>query len=732
MKIFDLNSETRLTARRKDVFVVVTIFIIVLSVYSNTFDASWHFDDGPNILNNRALHLTHLNWQDVKKSFFASWDGGGKLYRPAACLSFALNYYFGRTEVPGYHVVNLAVHFIASLFLFLFIRNTLNLPLLKPRYGLNSYSIALLATVLWAISPVQTQAVTYIVQRMTSMAGAFFIISMYFYLKGRTSTNTSLRSMYYIFFVVSGILAFNSKENAVMLPISIFIFDFIVIQGIKKKSMKRHSFVLLIAVVTCLIGSFLLKGFFIFDPEKILSGYDIRGFTLLERLMTEPRIVLFYISLLFYPMPYRLCFAHDISVSKGLFDPPTTIIAILIIFILLGLAIVKAKRWPLVSFCILFFFLNHIVESTFLPLELAFEHRNYIPSMLFFVPLSILFMKGIKIFSDKVSMQIIIAAFVILVLIASGNSTFVRNLAWKTDETLWLDAVEKSPNLPRTHHNLGKYYDDIGLKRTALKHYQQALKLPEGSNRHSHYITNYNIGLIHKSLKDADNARRYLLKSVELEPRFSPAHTSLGIMCIEEGQNENALDYFIKALSHDISSQKARNYTGLTLLRLNRTEDAIGQFEKALKATPNDLYALTHIGVAYKCKGAFNKAKRCFNKVLSIDPKYVTASLHLIETHSLRGQGKIAEQTAEDLIAQFPDDKLSLLIDKRIIETEPLLEAPNLQIISPVLEETLIKKGVQYRALARKLKSHRTHKFEQYKVNENLPLQSHPLTVHGK
>ncbi|MBL7224785.1 MAG: tetratricopeptide repeat protein [Desulfobacteraceae bacterium] len=728
MKIFDLDSETHLSLRRKNIFAFFIILIIVLSVYSNTFDASWHFDDGPNILQNEALHLTHLNWQDIKKTFFASWGGGGKLYRPAACLSFALNYYFGRTGVSGYHVVNLTVHFLSSIFLFLFIHNTLNLPLLKIRYRPDAYSIALLATVLWAISPVQVQAVTYIVQRMTSMAGMFYSMSLYFYLKGKTSGPKTLKTTHYFLCFLCGVLSLGSKENAVMLPIIIFIFDLILIQGITKKSIKRHSFFLLIAVVTCLIAAFLLKGPFIFDPIKTLSGYNIRGFTLFERLLTEPRIVLFYISLLLYPMPYRLCFAHDISVSKGLFDPPTTIIAILIIFMLLGLAILKSKRWPLVSFCILFFFMNHAVESTVLPLELAFEHRNYIPSMLFFVPLSILFVKGIKFFSGKVSMQIIIAASVVLVLIASGNSTFIRNFVWKTGETLWIDTVLKSPNLPRTHHNLGKYYDDIGLKRTALEHYQQALKLPEGPNRRSHYITNYNMGLIYKSLKDADNARRYLLKSVELEPRFSPAYTSLGIMCIEEGQNENALDYFIKALSHDISSQKARNYTGLALLRQKKFEGAISQFEKALKANPNDLYALTHIGVAYKCKGEFNKATRCFKKVLGIDPEYVTASLHLIETQSLRREGKKAEQIAEDLIDQFPNDKLSLLIDKRIIETEPLLEPPNLQIISPVLEETIMKKDVKYHALARKLKNHRKRKPE----HQNFPSPRPEFTNQGK
>jgi len=554
-----------------------------------------------------------------------------------------------------------------------------------------------------------------------------------FYLKGKTSAPDRSGSINYFLCLVCGILAVGSKENAIMLPMVILLYDLFLIQGVTKKNIKKYFFYLLIVVIGCLAVALLtLKSASLLDPENTLSGYNVRGFTLLERLLTEPRILLFYISLLLYPMPYRLCFAHDISLSKGLFDPPATIIAIMITLILLGLALLKSKRWPLISFCTLFFFINHAVESTILPLELAFEHRNYIPSMLLFVPIAILFVEGIKFFSTKSLMQFVIFVSLTLVLVSLGHSTFIRNLIWKTDETLWLDAVEKSPNLTSAHHNLGKYYDDIGLKRIAIEHYQKALQLPEGPNRRSHYITSYNMGLIYKALKDDDNARRYLLESVELEPRFSLAYTSLGIMSIEKGQNKDALDYFILALTHDISSQKSRNYTGLALLRQKRFDDAIGQFKKALEANPNDPYALTHIGVAYKFKGEFNKATRYFKKVLGIDSAHPTALLHLIEVYCLTGQEKKAELTAEKLVNLFPEEKLSVLIDKRVIETEPLLEPADLQIISPVLEETLMNKGVKYHALARKLKKHGTRNFYQYRVNENLPLQIHPFTVHGK
>jgi len=567
MKIFDLDSEKLLLPLRKNVFALVALFIIVVAIYSNTFDASWHFDDGPNILNNRALHLTHLNWQDIKKTFFASWGGGEKLYRPVACFSFALNYYVGRSEVSGYHAVNLAIHFVSSVFLFLFIHNTLNLAMLKGRYGADLYSIALLASVLWAISPVQTQAVTYVVQRMASMAGMFYIMAMYFYFKGRTSTKTSLKKTHYLICVVCGIFAFNSKENSAMLPISILLFDLFFIQGITKRNIKRYFSFLLIAVLMCVTAVVLFKGFSELDPQNMFSGYKSRGFTLFERLLTEPRIVLFYISLLLYPMPHRLSFVHDISVSKGLFDPPTTILAVLIILTILGLAIVKSKRWPFISFCVLFFFINHSIESTVIPLELVFEHRNYIPSMLFFVPIVILIVKGIRFFSGKNAIQFIISAFVVLVIIALGHSTFVRNFVWKTDESLWLDAVEKSPNLPRSHHNLGKYYADIGLSGMALDHYREALRLPEGPNRKSHYLTYHNMATLFRSMKDNDRAQRCFLEAVGLEPRFPLAYVGLGILNTEKGQNDKALEYFIKALTHDISSKQARNYTGLILLK---------------------------------------------------------------------------------------------------------------------------------------------------------------------
>jgi len=527
MNIFKLEPELDLSPCRKHVFAIVTLFIIILAIYSNTFHASWHFDDEPNILDRKEIHLKEITWQEIQKTFFKD---EGNLYRPIACLSLALNYYVGKDNVFGYHVINFSIHLLAAVFLFLFLYETLNLPLLKAKYGPNSYFVALLATVFWAINPIQTQAITYIVQRMASMAGMFYIMSIYFYLKGRTSTSKLSILSYYFFCFVAAVFAFGSKENAAMLPISIFFFDLFIIQGLTKENIKKNSLILFILLLIPLALALALKGPSIFTTEHLFLGYEHRAFTLFERLLTEPRIIIYYISLLLYPMPDRLCISHDIPISHSLINPPTTIIAIFTILAILTFTIMKSKRYPLICYCIIFFFLNHLIESTIFPLELIFEHRNYIPSMLFFVPIAILIARGIQFFSYKRSMQTVISVFVILVLIGQGHSAFMRNFIWRTEESLWLDAIDKHPNMPRNHHNLARYYEKTGRIEKAIQHYKEALTLERSSHGESHHLTHYNLALIYMKTDKDDKAINHLHKATALFPSFADAYNNLAII----------------------------------------------------------------------------------------------------------------------------------------------------------------------------------------------------------
>ena len=693
MPFVNLEPETHLTPCRKNVFAVVAILVIVLAIYSNTFHASWQFDDEINIVKNEPINLKEISWQDIKKTFFASPDGSTKIYRPIACLSFALNFFFGKDDVFGYHVVNISIHLLAAFFLFLFLHHTLNLPLLKARYGPNSYSIALLATVLWAINPVQIQAVTYIVQRMASMAGMFYIVSMYFYLKGRTSERRVLQYLHFFLCFFAAALAFGSKENAAMLPISIFLFDLFLVQGLTTKNIKRNSVVFLALLLIPLVLALILMGPSVFYGKNLVSGYEHRGFTLGARLLTEPRIILFYISLLFYPMPDRLCINHDITISHSFIDPPTTIVSILIILGILCLSIIKSRRWPFISYCIIFFFVNHLIESSIFPLELVFEHRNYIPSMLFFAPIAILLLRALQLFYKKKSMQVIISIFIILVLVGQGHSTFVRNVIWKTEESLWMDAVDKNPKLPRPYHNLAKYYSDMGYREKEMTLYHKALTLERGPHYQTHHMTHYNLALEYIRIDQKEKAIEHLRKAIELAPGFWSAYNNLGVLMMKQGKYDDALDNFMRALACNENSAIAHNNLAFILLKRGRLDEALSESRKALALKKDFTRAFYNLGIIYKQKNRFSKAKHCLGLALKKRRKDIMTRLHMIEVlYRMQDKKLLTEFMAETLLI-IPPEKLRALIKEIEANNIPCDVAPDLQIILPLLGRAYLERS---------------------------------------
>ncbi len=195
------ESEKPISFCRKFLFSSAALAAILFSIYSNSFDCGWHLDDFHSITDNPSIHLENLTWEDVRKTLHSDLNYPEKLYRPVAGLTLALNYFVSGTDPASYHLVNLLIHWLSSVFLFLFIHRTLNLPSLKGKYVSSAYPIALLSATLWAINPVQTQSVTYIVQRMASLAGMFYIMSMYFYMKARTSMTGSQSRFLFGFFV---------------------------------------------------------------------------------------------------------------------------------------------------------------------------------------------------------------------------------------------------------------------------------------------------------------------------------------------------------------------------------------------------------------------------------------------------------------------------------------------------------------------------------------------------
>jgi len=268
--------------------------LIVLSAFSTNFYASWHFDDYPNIVDNPWVHINDFKFKNLKAALFAGYDKGqylGKqMYRPVPMLTFALNWYIGKDNVLGYHIVNNAIHLVTTLFLFLTVLNLLMSPNLKGKYQGNEYAIAFLSAILWAVNPIQTQAVTYIVQRMASLAAMFYIIGIYFYLKTRLSAPGSKRFLFIVGCFLSFVFALGSKENTATFPIAVAIIEILFFQDLKDRNTRR-KFVTAITISGVLMAVFLMVFYIRGNIPHLLKGYENRTFTVGGRLMTEPRIV---------------------------------------------------------------------------------------------------------------------------------------------------------------------------------------------------------------------------------------------------------------------------------------------------------------------------------------------------------------------------------------------------------------------------------------------------------
>jgi hypothetical protein len=221
--------------------------------------------------------------------------------------------------------------------------------------------------------------VAYIIQRMNSMAAMFYILSMLFYVKFRMSGANRLKWLQFAGCVISALLAFGTKEITATLPFFIILYEWLFFQESSPQWAKRNLPLLGGALVLVIIIALVYLNY---DPvAKILNGYKIRDFTPMQRVLTQSRVVIFYISLILWPSPSRLNLDHDFALSYSLLDPFTTVISIVVIFTLIVFAILSARKAPLLSFSILWFFGNLVIESSVIGLELVFEHRNYLPSM---------------------------------------------------------------------------------------------------------------------------------------------------------------------------------------------------------------------------------------------------------------------------------------------------------------------------------------------------------------
>ncbi len=626
---------------RKYAFFLISLLILLLAVYGNSFHGEWHFDDIPNIIENPNVHLNNLSLRGIYNALHFRGD----LIRPVSYLSLAINYYFGGLEPFGYHLINFIIHYVTALFLFLFIFETLRLPLLKERYGERAYTISALATVLWAINPVQVLAVSYVVQRMASMAGMFYIAAMYFYLRGRTAEGARNRVLFFLCCAVAALLAFGSKETAAMLPVSLFIYDLLLIQGADRETVRKNLKYASIpfAVVIILANSYL-------DLSSILDDYRIRSYTLGERLLTEPRVIIFYISLLLYPIHSRLTMLHDIDISTSLTDPWTTLPAISILAFSAGYALTIARKRPLLSFCILFFFLNHLIEGSFIPIELIYEHRNYIPSMLFFVPMAIFILKMLDYFNYKKAIRWLIVLGIAFVLFAEGHTVYMRNEVLKTDMALWIDNILKYPGLSRPHNNLGINYSRQGLREAGMGEFIEALRLNNYENLAIEARTEINMGNFYFDEGREDLALEHYRRAIWISPTNAQPYVGLAQINLRRGDLGRAYEYIRKALKINPNAVEYHELFSLILLKRGSIRNAAIEASKVLQQDSTRAFPRLILAEIQWQKRIYDRAILNLKDVVRMHPLYAQAYLFLIDLYDKKGEKDAIGEAVSGLV----------------------------------------------------------------------------------
>ncbi len=600
--------------------------ILGLLAFGNSFQVPFQFDDYPNIVENSTIFLKDfsLSWlhELIQLKFTES-------IRVFSFFTFALNYSLTGLRVFGFHLVNLLIHISSGLLLYGFLMLTFNLPSLRERYGSRAFPIALFSSLLFLCHPVQTQSVTYIVQRMTSLGGMFYLLALLLYVKGRLASGT--RSYLYLAgMVLSYLLGLFTKENVAILPLFVALYEFYFFQNLEV-GRKGKKALLYAAGFALGIGLLMVVVWGQRYVDVVIAGYKIRDFTLSERVLTQFRVLLYYLSLMAWPLPSRLNLDYDFSTSHGIFDPPSTLFAILVVAGLIGYAVWRAKRQPLVSYFILWYFGNLLIESSIFPLEMVYEHRLYLP-MIGPVVLFVVFVMevwerlrtrlakssefGVRSWEKRAANKPIaqenlprtrttdtdtlfgpdypLWVFFLALSLALSIAAHQRNTVWKSGITLWEDCVKKSPGKYRPYYNLGMDYYTSGR-------YQDAIDVLKVANRLKPVDVQVlnNLGAAYRKMGRNPEAIGAYKEALRLNPGEPEAYNNLGLAYYHSGHYPEALDALKEAVRLKPGAEEFHYNLGVTYTALGNPLSAIEAYQNAIRIRDNYAQARVNLAVSY-------------------------------------------------------------------------------------------------------------------------------------
>ncbi len=466
---------------------LAAILVVTTLAYTPGMKAGFYFDDLPNIVDAGAVHWREISVDGFRRLFTESWVPR----RPIANLSFALNHRFSGLNPTAYHWTNLVIHLLAGLLLAQLLRRLAEVGRRQTADPRLTMGVAIVVAAWFLLHPLNIQAVTYTVQRMTSMGALFYLISFSAYIEARASRG-GRRIAFACAAVAGALLAAGCKENTWVLPMAIVVYEF----GFSRAEWCRYWRSSIrssrgFTAATALIALVLLAGFYAlahnyFYWSETLPGKEHSGW---QRLVTQARVHWYYLSLLVWPAPSRLTLDYAFPVSRSLLEPWTTMVAVLAWVVIAGLAcrwLWTRPRWgvPLVTY-----FLLHAVETAPINLEMVYEHRMYLPMFAIAWWLTVLLVDGLTLRMALARPALILAG---LLVVALAGATYRRNQLWADPMEFHYDTANKAPNKFRPQYNLATVLGGLGRYREAGDALEQALALePENSLAHNQLANVY-------------------------------------------------------------------------------------------------------------------------------------------------------------------------------------------------------------------------------------------------
>ncbi len=585
-------------------FVVVAVLIVALSAYSNSFSGVLVFDDLPAIEENQNLrHLWPLS-RAMTAPPSTTLEG-----RPIASLSFALDYAVWNDPLWGFHATNLTIHILAALLVFGLVQRTLQSPPLRATFGSAGRLLALLVALVFAVHPLQTASVTYVVQRVESLMGLFYLATLYGAVRARERPGFGGWAWFSLAMCALGM---GTKEVMVTAPIMVVVWDHLF--GGDATPSKRPLYIGLFAAWAPLIT--LVAG----GARTGSAGFGFSEWPWWGYLATQAEVLPHYLRLVFYPAPLVLDYDWSKASVSDMLVPGLLITGFLAATIF---GLVRRLAW---SFAGVWFFLILAPTSSILPIptEIAAEHRMYLPIL---APIVLVATGAFMFGSYSVrrvplpSGPLHLAALTIAVALIATLTlrTRERNDDYRTYDRIWSDTVDKRPHNARARNNLASSLLSRGQFAEAEAHLLVAVGVQPGLAE-----AQANLGVALSAQGKVAEGSLHLQKAIELKPRFAEAHRNLGENYAIQGRFAQAVDEYTQALSALPGDVRLLNRLAWILAtspddRIRDGRKAVAYAERAVEGTRRqDPVSLDSLGVARAELGDYHGAEAAVGEAVAL------------------------------------------------------------------------------------------------------------------